>query len=367
MSVLPASRSCSPTFVNERLPVALYGQIVLGIDTHKHTHVAVLLDGLGRVGGELQFPATDAGARRLLTWNQDLGGALVAGVEGTGSYGYQLTRALQRAGLTVLEVNRPDRANRRRKGKSDTVDAEAAARAVLSGQASAIPKDRDGAVDALRAFTMARGSAVKATTQASNQIKALLVGSPEPLREQLTMKSLLQLATRCADLDPCSGLHMALRSLGRRWLYLHDEIIELDTQIRRLVRHTIPTLITRPGIGIHSAAQLLITAGGNPGRLHSDAAFAALCGASPVQASSGQRQHHRLNRGGDRAANHALWTIANNRLIHDPTTREFAAKRTLQGDSRNEILRILKRYIARETFNLIIAAFSPSVALAAAS
>ena len=151
-------------------------------------------------------------------------------------------------------------------------------------------------MDALRALTMTRNSAVKATTQASNQIKALLVGSPEQLRQQLTVKSLLQLATRCAELDPCSGMHTALRSLGRRWLLLHAEIVELDTQIRALVRDTIPTLVARPGIGIHSAAQLLITAGGNPTRLHSDAAFAAICGASPVQASSGQRQRHRLNR-----------------------------------------------------------------------
>jgi transposase len=180
------------------------------------------------------------------------------------------------------------------------------------------------------------------------------------------VKSLLQLATRCAELDPCSGIHTALRSLGRRWLLLHAEIVELDTEIRALVRNTVPTLIARPGIGIHSAAQLLITAGGNPDRLHNDAAFAALCGASPVQASSGQRQRHRLNRGGDRAANNALWTIANNRLIHDPTTREFAAKRRALGDSRNEILRILKRYIARETFHLIISAIRAPAASARA-
>jgi transposase len=347
--------------------VSLHGQIVLGIDTHKHTHVAVVLDGLGRVEGQLQFPASDAGTQRLLTWNRKHGGALVAGVEGTGSYGYQLTRALQLAGMRVLEVNRPDRANRRRRGKSDPIDAEAAARAVLSGQANAIPKDREGLVDTLRALTMARGSAVKATTQASNQIKALLVSCPEPLREQMNVKSLLQLATRCGELAGSAGIHTALRSLGRRWLLLHEEILDLDTQIRAHVRRTIPKLIARPGVGIHSAAQLLITAGGNPERLHSDAAFAALCGASPVQASSGQHQRHRLNRGGDRAANSALWTIANNRLIHDPRTREFAANRTAQGDSRKDILRVLKRYIARETFTLITAALRGDQALTEAA
>ncbi|QNE18182.1 IS110 family transposase [Kribbella qitaiheensis] len=173
-------------------------------------------------------------------------------------------------------------------------------------------------MEALRALTIARSSAIKATTTASNQVKALLVGTDRAPRDHLRVKSLLQLSTLCSKLDLTSGMHAALVSLGRRWLLLHQEIIELDRLIRALVRRTVPKLIERPGVGIHSAAQLLITAGGNPERLHSDAAFAALCGASPVQASSGQRQRHRLNRGGDRAANNALWTIANNRMIHAP-------------------------------------------------
>lgn len=340
---------------------------VLGIDTHKHTHVAVLLDGLGRHQGELHVPATDAGAAQLVSWSNELGRPLVAGVEGTGRYGYQLTRSLQAAGMQVLEVNRPDRANRRRKGKSDPVDAEAAARTVLSGQATAIPKDREGAVEALRALSMARRSAVKATTQASNQIKALLVSSTQDLRDEMTIKSLLQLATRCADLPARDGVHVALRSLGRRWLLLHAEILGLDTDIRDLVRSTVPALLERSGVGVHSAAQLIITAGGNPTRLHSDAAFAALCGASPVQASSGLRQRHRLNRGGDRDANKALWTIANNRLIHDPRSRTYAEKRRAQGDTRKDTLRMMKRYIAREVFGLITLALEPPATLATAA
>ena len=344
-----------------------HGSSVLGIDTHKHTHVAVILDGLGRHQGTLQIAATDAGTAELLTWSRRHGTPLTAGVEGTGSYGYQLTRALQEAGLTVVEVNRPDRANRRRKGKSDPIDAEAAARAVLSGQATAVPKDREGAVEAIRALTMARTSAVKATTSASNQIKALLVGADQELRDQLQAQSLLKLATNSSRLAPGSGLNVALASLGRRWLLLHEEILELDRAIRELVRRTVPRLIERPGIGIHSAAQLLITAGANPGRLHSDAAFAALCGASPVQASSGQRQRHRLSRGGDRAANNALWTIANNRMIHDQRTRAFAERRRGQGDSRKDTLRVLKRYIARETFTIICAALRAQQVLAQAA
>jgi len=334
----------------------MHGSSVLGIDTHKHTHVAVILDGLGRHQGSLQIAATDAGTAGLLSWSRSHGSPLIAGVEGTGSYGYQLTRGLQAAGLTVVEVNRPDRANRRRKGKSDPVDAEAAARAVFSGQATAVPKDREGAVEAIRALSMARTSAVKATTTASNQIKALLVGADQQLRDQVQARSLLKLATNSSHLAPVNGLHVALASLGRRWLALHDEIVELDRAIRELVRRTVPRLLERPGIGIHSAAQLLMTAGANPDRLHSDAAFAALCGASPVQASSGQRQRHRLSRGGDRAANNALWTIANNRMIHDQRTREFAERRRSQGDSRKDTLRVLKRYVARETFTIICAA-----------
>ena len=339
----------------------------LGIDTHKLTHVAAIIDGLGRLQGTFPFAATDAGALALLAWAEGHGSPRTAGVEGTGSYGYQLTRSLSAAGITVFEVNRPDRANRRRKGKSDPVDAEAAARAVLAGQATATPKDRDGAVESLRALTIARNSAVKATTTASNQIKAILVGADQELRDAMKVQSLLELATRVSNLAPLDGQHLALASLGRRWLQLHAEILELDVMIRSLVRRTAPTLLARPGIGIHSATQLLLTAGANPDRLHSDAAFAALCGVSPVQASSGQTHRHRLSRGGDRAANNALWTIANNRMIHDPRTREFAARRKTTGDSRNDTLRVLKRYIARETFALIRDALSQETALSAAA
>jgi transposase len=234
----------------------------------------------------------------------------------------------------------------------------------ITGKPPPHPLANSRAVEALRALTIARNSAIKATTTASNEIKALLVGTDQALRDHLRVKGLLQLATLCSQLAPTTGMHAALASLGRRWLQLHLEIVDLDRLIRELVHRIVPTLIEQPGIGIHSAAQLLITAGGNPHRLHSDAAFAALCGASPIQASSGQPERHRLNRGGDRAANSALWTIANNRMIHDPRTRDFADKRHQQGDSRKDTLRVLKRYIARETFSIIRAECrSPSSAL----
>ena len=185
---------------------------VLGIDTHKLTPVAVVLDGLGRLQGTLSFASTDAGATALLQWAATHGSPLTAGVEGTGSYGYQLARTLEAAGITVFEVNRPDRANRRRKGKSDPVDAEAAARAVLAGQATAVPKNREGAVESLRALTIARNSAVKATTTASNQIKAILVGADQSLRDAMATPRLLQLAQRTSALAPVDGQHLALMS-----------------------------------------------------------------------------------------------------------------------------------------------------------
>ena len=282
--------------------MSMHGSSVLGIDTHKHTHVAVILDGLGRHQGmPADSPPPTPAPPSCSPGAATHGAPLTAGVEGTGSYGYQLTRALQAAGIAVVEVNRPDRANRRRKGKSDPVDAEAAARAVLAGQATAVPKNREGAVEALRALTIARNSAVKATTTASNQIKALLVGADQAApRPACSSTACCSWPPAAASSPPVNGLHAALASLGRRWLLLHEEILELDRLSATSSAAPLPCCIERPGIGIHSAAQLLITAGGNPERLHSDAAFAALCGASPVQASSGQRHRHRLSRGGDR-------------------------------------------------------------------
>jgi transposase len=271
-------------------------------------------------------------------------------VEGTGSYGYRLARHLTDQGIKVVEVNRPDRARRRRKGKNDPVDAEAAARAVLAGDAHAVPKDRNGAVGELRALMVARRSAIKARTQATNQIRALLVDGDDELRSRLRGLRKAHLARACTQLVPAAGLRLALDSLGRRWLALDEEITALDAAIATTLRRTAPRLLERHSVGVQTAAQLLITAGDNPDRLHSEAAFAAMCGASPVEASSGKTIRHRLNRGGDRAANSALWTIANNRLMHDPRSRTYAAKRTAMGNSRKEILRCLKRAIARELY-----------------
>lgn len=334
-------------------------QLILGIDTHKDVHVAVLLDRLGRHLATAAFATTDAANTQLVAWTRRYGQVTTAGVEGTGSYGYRLAQHLTGQGIKVVEVNRPDRARRRRKGKNDPVDAEAAARAVLAGDALAVPKDRNGAVGELRALVVARRSAIKARTQATNQLRALLVDGDDELRGQLHGLQKGQLARACAQLVPAAGLRLALGSLGRRWLVLNQEITDLDAAITRTVRRTAPRLLARHSVGVQTAAQLLITAGDNPDRLHSEAAFAAICGASPVQASSGKRIRHRLNRGGDRAANSALWTIANNRLMHDPPSRAYPAKRTALGNSRKEILRCVKRALARELYPLILDALRP--------
>lgn len=334
--------------------------LTLGVDTHKDINVAAVLDTLGRKVATASFATTDQGNNDLLAWANQYGTVTRAGVEGTGSYGHRLSCRLATGGVQVIEVNRPDRSRRRRKGKSDTIDAESAARAVLSGDATATPKDRSGPVGELRSLLLARRSAIKARTQATNQLRALIHEQHDVLRGHLDQRRPAHRAQACAALLPTSGTHLALRALGRRRLLLDKEIGELEQHITTLVKHTTPALLARPGVGPITAAQLLVTAGDNPHRLRNEASFAALCGASPVEHSSGKSERHRLNQGGDRTANSALWMIAHVRLVHDPRTRTYGAKRTAQGDSRKDIIRRLKRYIAREIYRDIITALTPT-------
>jgi transposase len=204
-----------------------------------------------------------------------------------------------------------------------------------------------------------RRSAVKARTQASNQIKTFLLDADDDLRQQLARLRKVTFGRACAGLEPTDPVRRAIGSLGRRRLALNDEARALERQITALLTAHAPALLARHGVGPATAAQLLVTAGGNPQRLHSDVALAALCGASPVDASSGKTTRHRLNRGGDRAANNALWVIAKVRLGSDLRTRSFLAKRTATGNSRKEIMRMLQRCIARELYPLIIDALRP--------
>jgi transposase len=333
------------------------GPVTGGVDTHGQTHHAAVIDSVGRQLGDREFPTTPAGYRQLVSWLHGHGDLERVGVEGTGAYGAALARHLHSQAITVVEVDRPDRKSRRAHGKSDPLDAYAAARAALSGAATGAPKQRDGQVEAIRALRVARRSAVKARTQAMNQLRALLLTGPAQLREQLRHLSPTVLVATCAALrpaddlaDPEQAVKTALRRLARRHRQLSEEIADADADLRELVTAAAPDLLALQGVGIDVAGQLLTTAGDNTGRLHSEASFAHLCGVAPMPASSGRTHRHRLNRGGDRAANHALHTVALCRLRYDPRTRIYVERRTKQGLSKSEIIRCLKRYIAREIY-----------------
>lgn len=333
--------------------------VVLGVDTHKDVHVAVVIDVMGRLLGTEAFAATTHGYEALWSWARSHGQVSQAGVEGTGSYGAGLARKLCSLGVAVIEVNCPDRSMRRSRGKTDAVDAEAAARAVLSGRATAVPKSGDGAVEALRVFKLAKDSAVKSRTQAINQIKAVLVCADPQLREALAGLTNSALIARCAELaDPTSPtvarpVELSLCLLARRVQGLSEEIRQFGRWIKQRVQDTAPDLLELHGVGPDSAAALLVAAGDNPERFSSEASFAALCGVSPVERSSGKSQRRRLNRGGDRQANAALFRIALTRLRDHPETRTYLARRTAEGRTRREIIRCLKRYLARQIFKII--------------
>lgn len=336
-------------------------EVTGGVDTHKHTHTAAVIDAAGRMLGSAQFPAEQTGYEALLAWMQTFGQPVRIGVEGSSSYGAGLAVFLRGHAVTVVEVDRPDRKMRRRRGKSDPVDAEAAARATLSARAAGVPKSHDGQVEALRNLRIARSSAVQQRADVQRQIHTLVVTAPEHLRGQLRGLNVRDLVATCAatplDLDrindPAMAAAASLRFLARRHQHLSAEIAELDAILGPLVAAISPELLARKGVGTEVAGQLLVTAGDNPGRLHSEAAFAMLCGAAPLPASSGITNRHRLNRGGDRQANRALWTIVISRLRWDQRTRAYVERRTRDGLSKKEIIRCLKRYIARELYTIL--------------
>jgi transposase len=330
--------------------------VTVGLDTHSDVHVAAVLDERGRVLATGSFESTSAGHRRLEQWANSHGIVDAVGIEGTGAWGAGVARDLARQGHRVIEVDRPDRSMRRKHGKSDTIDAIAAARAVQACRATGTPKTRDGLVEAIRALRVARRSAIKARSQAAMQLHSLVSTAPDDLRELLRALPLNALVERCAGFrpgdprDPIQGTKTSLRSIARRYQHLTVEITDLDTDLDALVAEAAPNLVARNGIGTDVAGQLLVTAGDNPDRLRSEAAFAHLCGVAPIPASSGRTDRHRLNRGGDRQANAALYRIVLCRLRWDARTRAYMERRTKQGLSKSEIIRCLKRYIAREVY-----------------
>jgi transposase len=337
------------------------GGVTVGVDTHGQIHVGAVADPLGRILGTIEVTTDERGFRQLENYAKGFGTIERFGVEGTGAYGATLCRWLTNRGHEVLEVDRPDRKMRRLRGKSDPIDACAAAQAVLSGRASGVPKARDGAVEAIRVLRMARGSAVRGRTQAMNQMHALVTSAVDPLGTQLRSCSPAKLVDRCVGMrpgkldSPAAATKFALRELARRHRALDEEVERFDEELSRLVAKRAPRLVALVGVGTDVAGALLVTAGDNPDRLRSEASFAHLCGVSPIPASSGRIHRHRLNRGGDRSANQALWRIVMVRMSWDERTRAYAARRTSEGLSKREIIRCLKRYVAREVYEVLVA------------
>ena len=338
--------------------------VTVGVDTHGEVHVAAAFTSdLGRPLGHLEIPTTPAGYGRLLRWAQAFSDATPRfGVEGTGAYGAGLAGHLRGAGCTVIEINRPNRQTRHARGKSDPIDAEAAALAVLSGEASSVPKSDEDRVGMIRTLRVARRSAVQSTTQISNQVKGLIVTAPAELREQLRLFSGHDLIETLAGMRPGSittptaATKMTLRSLARRHQFLSEEIATLNAELERLTQEAAPQLCAIKGVGPDVAGALLVAAGDNPERLRSEASFAHLCGVAPLPASSGKTTgRHRLNRGGNRQANNALWRIVIGRLRWHQPTRDYMARRTKEGLSKKEIIRCLKPYVAREVFRALVA------------
>lgn len=344
------------------------GDVVVGVDTHKDEHVAVALDGLGGRVGELAIAANPNGYGELLVWADQLGAVAVFGVEGTGSYGSSLARFLRRHARRVIEVSRPPRKGERRlSGKSDTIDAEHAAREVLAGKATATPKLADGIVEAIRLIKIARDTAVKAHSQAMITLKATLVTATDDLRGELEPLTDFKLIQACATLDgsgevadPAVAMRHVLGTLARRWLELHEEIKIHSRNLKKLTKTAAPELVAAFGIGPDIAAEMLITAGDNNDRIRSDAALAKLCGACPIPAGSGKTNgRHRLNRGGNRQANAALYRAIIVRMRWHPPTIAYVERRTTEGLSKKEIIRCLKRFLAREIYRLLPEPSSP--------
>jgi transposase len=340
-------------------------EIIIGVDTHKHVHAAVAINALGARVGAMTAPVSAQGYRDLEAWARSLGPIRAFGIEGTGCYGAGLSRALQARGHAVLEVNRSNRQSRHQHGKSDPLDAENAARAVLGGQAQAVPKSGTSSVEMIRHLKVARDTAVKARSQAMLTLKSILVSAPAALREQLeAITSKMALIRRLAALRPgpltstTASARFSLRTIARRWLALDAEIQAHDAHLHHLTAACAPAMTNAPGISTGTTAEMLLLVGDNPERIRSEAAFAKLCGACPIPASSGKTQRHRLNRGGNRQANAALYRVVVGRMRSHQPTLDYVAKRTAEGKAKREIIRCLKRFLAREIYGYLCRAIA---------
>lgn len=329
--------------------------VFVGVDTHKDSHTAVVVDINGGMLDTLRIDTSSKGYQRLIDWAGVYGSIESFGVEGTGCYGFNLAEHLTGLDHRVIEVGCVNRQFRRRHGKTDETDALAAARAVASGVENSPAKQTVGNVEIIRVLQMGRCSAVKQRTQVVNQIKALLIKSPETITNQLeglTWLKQIRVMTGWRPTDYLSNVSDAkkqgLKTLAKRWTQLNNEVKQADKDLEIVLTDTVPDVLDESGVGTDVAAKLVIAAGSNPDRFETETGFAALCGVNPVDASSGKQNRHRLNRGGDRQANNALYTIAITRMNHDPETKKYVTKKTSEGKTRKETIRSLKRHIARQ-------------------
>jgi transposase len=334
--------------------------VVIGVDTHKPTHAAVAVGALGARLRILSIPANSRGYQALLDWARSFGAIRAFGIEDTGSYGAGLSRFLSEHGHPVLEVNRPSRELRHQRGKDDVVDAESAARSVLVGQVTARPKSGTSTVEMIRHLKVARDAAVKARSQAMHAIKAIIVSAPSALREQLDRPTgKMPLLRHLAALRPGSlnsttaSAKISLRAIARRRLALDAEVKDHDANLGHLTQQLAPDLMQAHGMGVGTAAEMLILIGDNPESIHAEAALAKLCGACPIPASSGKTTRHRLNRGGNRKANASLYRVVIVRMRAHRPTLDYVRRRTAEGKTKLEIIRCLKRYVAGEIFGYL--------------
>jgi transposase len=331
---------------------------VIGVDTHRDRHSAAILGSNGGLVDQTSAGADSGGYALLLAWaRRRAAGRRVWAIEGTGSYGAGLVAFLDEQGEQAVEIGRRVRRDGPSRAKSDPLDAIEAAREALAQRRPAAPRAA-GEREALRVLVNTREGAVLARTAAINQLRALIVAAPEPLRASLRGLSFAELVARCARLRPGArdvtthASALALRSTAKRIQALSSEARQLTREITQLVSSTAPTLLNEPGVGPISAARILI-AWSHRGRFRSEAAFAMLAGASPIPASSGQTVRHRLNRGGDRQLNRALHTIALSRRATHRPTRDYIERRIRNGKTPREINRCLKRYLARHLYRLL--------------
>lgn len=329
--------------------------VFAGVDTHKDTHTLCLLDRMGRRIGTFKFDADAKGYDALAGKIGDPATCAGVGIEGTGSYGAGLTRRLVELGYCVYEVMVPGRARRKPgRPKSDPADAEVAARQVIARTNLSKPKDQSGWTEDLRQLMIARDRLVQATSAMINAAKSLIVTAPEDLRRSLAKLSRKDLRGALSALDPgAGGVVLALGALGRAWDLQDREADAIEDKMKEILEANAPALLAIFGCGTVSAAALAVAGGGNPERLGSEAEFASLCGVAPLLASSGKTERHRLNRGGDRRANRALYQIAVTRMSYDQRTKDYVEKRRRDGKSKKETIRCLKRYIAREVFRAL--------------